>query len=104
MIPIFEPIIGKEEIDAVISALRNGEISGTFGQNIPRFEQAFAEYCGCKYGIAVNSGTSALHLAVAAAGIGPGDEVVSPNPAYPIHHSRTRGCRGGHLESQFRSS
>jgi len=76
VIPIFEPIIGKEEIDAVISALRNGEISGTFGQNIPRFEQAFAEYCGCKYGIAVNSGTSALHLAVAAAGIGPGDEVL----------------------------
>jgi len=76
MIPVFEPIIGEEEISAVVAALRRGEISGTFGVAIPQFEQEFAEYCGCKYGIAVNSGTSALHLAVAAAGIGPGDEVL----------------------------
>ena len=76
MISVFEPIIGEEEIDAVVGALRRGEISGTFGKSIVDFEQAFADYCGCKFGIAATSGTTALHLAVAAAGIGPGDEVL----------------------------
>ena len=76
MIPVFEPIIGEEEIEAVVAALRRGEITGTFGECIPSFEKAFAEYCGCRYGVAVNSGTSALHLAVAAAGIGHGDEIL----------------------------
>lgn len=76
MIPVFEPVIGEEEIDAVVAALRRGEISGTFGSSIPRFEQEFANYCGCNYGVAVNSGTSALHLAVEAAGIRPGDEIL----------------------------
>lgn len=76
MIPVFEPIIEEEDIAAVVAALRRGEISGSFGSSIPQFEQAFAEYCGCRYGIAVNSGTSALHLAVAAAGIAAGDEVL----------------------------
>lgn len=76
MISVFEPVIGEEEINAVVMALRRGEISGSFGESITRFEQEFAEYCGCKYGVAVSSGTAALHLAVAAAGIGPGDEVL----------------------------
>jgi perosamine synthetase len=76
MIPVYEPVIGEEEIEAVVSALRRGEISGTFGQALKEFEEKFAEYCGCKYGVAVSSGTAALHLAVAAAGIGPGYEVL----------------------------
>jgi perosamine synthetase len=76
MIPVFEPIIGEDEIEAVVAALRRGEISGLFGDTLTRFEKEFAAYCGCKHGVAVNSGTSALHLAVAAAGIGPGDEVL----------------------------
>jgi len=76
MIPVFEPPIGEEEINAVVAALRRGEISGTFGTSIPQFEQEFAEYCGCRYGVAVTSGTTALHLAVTAAGIGPSDEVI----------------------------
>jgi perosamine synthetase len=76
MIPVFEPIIGEEEIDSVVAALKRGEISGSFGQTIPQFEQEFATYVGCKYGVAVTSGTTALQLAVAAAGIGPGDEVL----------------------------
>jgi perosamine synthetase len=76
MIPVFEPVIGEEEIDAVVSALKRGEISGTFGASILQFEEEFARYCGCEYGIAVNSGTSALHLAVAAAGINPGEEIL----------------------------
>lgn len=76
MIPVFEPVIGEEEIEAVVAALRRGEISGTFGRALVEFEQEFTAYCGCKYGVAVTSGTTALHLAVAAAGIGCGDEVL----------------------------
>jgi perosamine synthetase len=76
MIKVFEPIIGDEEIEAVVAALRRGEISGSFGEALSQFEQKFADYVGCKYGIAVSSGTTALHLAVAAAGINPGDEVL----------------------------
>jgi perosamine synthetase len=75
-IPVFEPVIGEEEIQSVLEALRRGEISGTFGQALSTFEEKFAGYCGCKYGVAVTSGTTALQLAVAAAGIGQGDEVL----------------------------
>jgi perosamine synthetase len=76
MIPVFEPIIAEEEINEVIQALKRGEISGSFGEAIPEFEERFATYVGSKYGIAVSSGTTALHLAVRAAGIGQGDEVL----------------------------
>lgn len=75
-IPVFEPVIEQDEIDAVVAALKRGEISGTFGEALKEFEQRFAEYSGCKYGIAVSNGTTALHLAVHAAGIQPGDEVL----------------------------
>ena len=76
MIPVFEPTIGETEIAYVTDALRRGEISGNFGTYLDRFEKGFAAYCGCKHGIAVTSGTTALHLAVDAAGIGAGDEVL----------------------------
>jgi perosamine synthetase len=76
MIPVFEPDFGEDEIAAVVDALRKGEISGSFGTYIPEFERMFARYVGCKHGIAVTSGTTALHLAVAAAGITTGDEVL----------------------------
>ena len=76
MIPVFEPDFGEEEIAAVVAAMRRGEISGSFGESIPRFEEAFAAYCGCKYGIAVCNGTVALHLAVAALDLAPGDEIL----------------------------
>ncbi len=76
MIPVFEPELGSGEIEAVVGALRAGEISGSFGTAIPAFERQFADYCGVRHGIAVSSGTAALHLAVAATGIGVGDEVL----------------------------
>lgn len=76
MIPVFEPVIGDEEIANVVDALKRGEISGSFGGYLRQFEEEFAAYCGCKHGIAVTSGTTALHLAVDAAGIGEGDEVL----------------------------
>jgi len=75
-IPVFEPVIEQDEIEAVVAALKRGEISGNFGKALNEFEERFAEYCGCKYGVAVANGTVALHLAVDAAGIKPGDEVL----------------------------
>lgn len=75
-IPVHVPEFGETEIAAVLAALRRGEISGSFGTAIPEFEEKFAKYCGCKYGVAVTSGTTALHLAVQALGIGVGDEVL----------------------------
>jgi perosamine synthetase len=76
VIPVFEPYIGDEEREAVDAAIRRGEISGSFGEAIPAFEQRFADYVGVKHGVATTSGTTALELAVAAAGIGRGDEVL----------------------------
>jgi perosamine synthetase len=76
MIPVFEPVISQDDIDAVNEALQRGEVSGTFGKALSQFEQEFSAYVGCRYGVAVTSGTTALHLAVAASGIAPGDEVL----------------------------
>lgn len=76
MIPVFEPDVGEEEIAAVVAAIRRGELSGTFGSAIPAFERAMADYVGVTHAVAVSSGTTALQLAVAAAGLGPGDEVL----------------------------
>jgi perosamine synthetase len=76
VIPVFEPQIGEAEIDAVVATLRRGEISGSFGKPITDFEEGFAAYCGTKYAVAVSSGTAALHLALAAADLASGDEVL----------------------------
>jgi perosamine synthetase len=76
MIPVSEPVIGDEEIANVVDALRKGELSGSFGSYIEEFESRFSAYVGCKYGVAVTSGTTALHLAVSAAEIGANDEVL----------------------------
>lgn len=66
----------KSEIDAaVLGVLDSAQF--VLGQEVEAFEKEFAEYCQAKYAIGVNSGTSALHLALLAAGIGPGDEVVT---------------------------
>jgi perosamine synthetase len=76
VIPVFEPHLGDEEIEAVADAIRRGEISGSFGAEIPAFEREFAEYVGARHGVAVTSGTTALHLAVAALDLEPGAEIL----------------------------
>src|SRR3984893_10734256 len=76
MISVYDPWIGEEEADAVRQAVLRGEISGTFGTTIPLFEEQFAKEIGCRHGIAVTSGTTALHLAVAACHFSPGDEIL----------------------------
>lgn len=76
-IPIYQPSLGADEERHVLAALRSGWIS-SLGQYITRFEQAFAEFCGVAHGVSVCNGTVALHLALHALGIGPGDEVIVP--------------------------
>lgn len=66
----------KEEIDsAVIKVLESTQF--ILGNEVSTFEQEFAQYCNTDYSVALNTGTSALHLALLAAGIGPGDEVIT---------------------------
>jgi perosamine synthetase len=77
MIPVHRPQIGDLEIAYVTEALRAGDVSGSGGRFIQAFEEAFAAYCGCQYGVAVSSGTAALHLATRLAKVGPGDEVLA---------------------------
>jgi UDP-4-amino-4,6-dideoxy-N-acetyl-beta-L-altrosamine transaminase len=67
--------IDDSDIQAVLDVLKNGAI--TQGQKVEDFGQALADYAGAKYGVAVSSGTAALHLSVVALGIGPGDEVIT---------------------------
>jgi perosamine synthetase len=81
MIPINQPSVGKEEIEAVVEVLKSGiltEKSGR-GPRVLQFEKEFAKFIGAKHAIAVCSGTAALHASLLAAGIQPGDEVVIPS-------------------------
>jgi len=75
-LPFSLPAIGEEEIAEVADSLRSGWI--TTGPKTRRFEEEFREYIGAKHAIAVNSCTAGLHIALAALGIGPGDEVIVP--------------------------
>ena len=74
-LPFSLPQLGKAEEDEVIDTLRSGWM--TVGPKTHMFEETFREYVGCRYAVAVNSCTSALHLALAGLGIGFGDEVIT---------------------------
>lgn len=75
-VPVSMPFFGKEEEKLVLEAVSAGEISGTFGKFLPKFENDFAKYSGCEYGVATSNGTTALHLALAALEIDHGDEIL----------------------------
>ncbi len=75
-VPFFRPSIGDAEIDEVVATLRSGWL--TTGPRVQRFEQEFAAAVGARHAIAVCSCTAALHLAVEALGLEPGDAVVVP--------------------------
>jgi len=66
----------KQEVDAAVADVLENS-SFVLGKHVAAFEEDFASYCQTKYAIGLNSGTSALHLAMLAAGIGPGDEVIT---------------------------
>jgi dTDP-4-amino-4,6-dideoxygalactose transaminase len=75
MVPFSPPAIGPEESAEVMATLASGWLST--GPRVHRFEQAFAEYVGASHAIALNSCTAGLHLSLLAAGVGPGDEVIT---------------------------
>jgi perosamine synthetase len=80
MIPVMRPWLSSEEADAAAEAVASGWIAQ--GPRVKEFEEAFAAAIGTQHAVAVSSCTAALHLALIAAGIGPGDEVVVPSLSF----------------------
>jgi dTDP-4-amino-4,6-dideoxygalactose transaminase len=80
MIPVMRPWLGEEEAAAAAEAVASGWVAQ--GPRVARFEEAFAAAVGAGHAVAVSSCTTALHLALIAAGIGPGDEVVVPSLSF----------------------
>ena len=78
MIPVNQPLIAKNALKYVSDCIKTGWISSA-GTYITRFEEAFAKFVGIKHAITTTNGTTALHLALATLGIGPGDEVILPD-------------------------
>ena len=76
-----DPALGERELQAVAEVLETGML--TMGPKVGEFEQLVARACGVTHAAAVSSGTAALHLAVLALGLGPGDEVVVPAYTFP---------------------
>jgi dTDP-4-amino-4,6-dideoxygalactose transaminase len=75
------PAVGDDEVAAVTEAIRSGWL--TTGPRAEELEHRFAEYAGAKHALAVASGTAAMHLALVAVGIGPGDEVITTPITWP---------------------
>lgn len=75
------PKIGQEEIDAVVSVMKSGMLTSSLGAGpkVSEFEKNFAAFAGVKHAIAVNTGTAALHAALLAIQVKPGDEVILPS-------------------------
>lgn len=73
--PVCSPEIGEKEVEYVAKCVRSGWIS-SIAECVTTFEERFARYCGCKFGVATNSGTSALHLALATLDAKNWDEVI----------------------------
>jgi perosamine synthetase len=81
MIPIAEPDLDGNELAYLTDCIRSGWVSSR-GAYVPRFEENIANWCGSRYAVSTSSGTSALHLALLAIGVGPGDEVILPALTY----------------------
>ena len=77
MIPVAKPSLGLEEVNAVSDVIQSGMLAQ--GPRVLEFEGAFSRYCNTLHGVAMNSGTAALHAALVALGIGKGDEVIVPS-------------------------
>jgi perosamine synthetase len=84
-------MIGENEKRYVNDCLESGWIS-SIGNYLARFEEGFARFCGVKHAIATNNGTTAIHLALVALGIGPGDEVILPTLTYIATANAVRYC------------
>ena len=93
-IPVYEPWLGARETEYVLEAIQSGWIS-SLGRFVGAFEEQFAAFCGAAHGICTSNGTTALHLALHALGIGAGDEVIVPSltfvaTANAVHYTGAR--------------
>jgi len=81
LIRINQPFLGKEEIDSAVDVLRSGILTDKsgMGPRVLEFERSFAKFVGTKHAVALVNGTAALHAALLAADVGPGDEVILPS-------------------------
>lgn len=91
-ISVCEPLISGRELEYVTDAINSGWISSSGGY-VEKFERRFADYLGVRDAVTTTSGTAALHLALVAAGIGPGDEVIIP--AFTMIATATAVCQTG---------
>ncbi len=89
-IPIAKPLLAEEEIQAAARPLRSGWV--TQGPEVAAFEREFAEYVGAYYACAVSSCTTALHLALLAVGVKPGDEVITVSHSFIATANSIRYC------------
>lgn len=89
-IPLTRPVLGEPECAAAAEALLSGWV--TQGPMVERFERAVADYVGAAEAVAVSSGTAALHLALLAAGVKPGDEVIVPSLTFIAAANAVRYC------------
>jgi perosamine synthetase len=92
MIQVFRPALGEEEYEAVKEVMKSGWIG--LGPKTREFEEKFSEYVGAKYAIGLNSGTAALHLALVAYNLAPGDEIIVPSLTFisTVHAIRYVGA------------
>src|SRR5919106_44102 len=86
------PAVGEEEIGAVAETLRSGWL--TSGPRAEELERRFAEYVGARHAVALSSGTAAMHLSLVAAGVGPGDEVITTPITWPATKNVAAGEGG----------
>lgn len=90
-IPVAAPTLGERETEYVLDCLRSTWISSK-GEYLDRFEERFRAFAGARHAVACNNGTSALHLALLALGVGPGDEVIVPTLTFVASANAVRYC------------
>ena len=81
MIPLSKPCIGIDELDAIQDVMCTGCLAGTC-EEVTKFEEEFAAYCGTKFAVGVDSGVSSIELSLRALGVGSGDEVIVPTHTF----------------------
>jgi len=99
-IPLTKPLFGPEEQRAAAETIASGWV--TQGPKVAAFEEAFAEYCGAKHAVATSNCTTALHLALLAAGVGQDDEVICPSMSFIATANAIRHCRARPVFAEVR--